>query len=56
LVAAQDIPADTVLTKELITIKRPGTGLPPSLHSYLIGRTARRFIPAGTPFTLEMIA
>ena len=56
LVAAQDIPADTILTEELITVKRPGNGLPPSLHSYLVGRTAQRFIPAGTPITFEMIA
>ena len=56
LVAAQDIPADTILTEELITVKRPGTGLPPSLRSSLVGRKVQRLIPAGTPITFEMIA
>jgi N,N'-diacetyllegionaminate synthase len=56
LVAARDIPAGTTLTEELIAIKRPGTGLPPAMRSYLIGRTARMDIPAGTLFSLEMLA
>lgn len=56
LVAARDIQAGTTLTEELIAIKRPGTGLPPAMRPYLIGRTARITIPAGTLLTLEMLA
>ena len=56
LVAARDIPAGTVLTEEMIAIKRPGTGLPPAMRPYLIGRTARITILAGTLLTLEMLA
>ena len=56
LVAAQEIPAGAVLTEELIAIKRPGTGLPPAMRPYLIGRTARTTIPAGALLTLEMLA
>ena len=56
LVAARDIPAGTVLTQELIAIKRPGTGLAPAARPYLLGRTARVFIPCGTLLTLEMLA
>lgn len=56
LVAACDIPAGIPLTKEKIAIRRPGTGLPPALSSFVIGRTSRVFIPAGTILTLEMLA
>lgn len=55
LVAAQDIPIKTVLTEELIALRRPGTGLPPSLQPYLIGRTTRQPIPEGSLLTLEML-
>ena len=56
LVAARNIPAGTMLTEELMAIKRPGTGLPPAMRSYLIGRTVRTTIPAGVLLTLEMLA
>lgn len=53
LVAACDIPPGTVLTEQHITVKRPGTGLPPSMSKYLIGRRARVLIPADTLLALE---
>jgi N,N'-diacetyllegionaminate synthase len=56
LVAARDIPAGTVLTEDLIAARRPGTGLPPGVRPYLVGRTARVAIPAGTLLGLEMLA
>ncbi len=55
LVAAKDIPAGTVLTENLIALRRPGTGLPPAKRADLIGRTARTFIAAGELIELEMI-
>lgn len=55
LVAAQDIAAGTTLTEQLIAIKRPGTGLPPAMRPYLVGRTVRRSIPAGDLLTLESL-
>ncbi len=55
LVAAVDIPAGTVLSEELIAVKRPGTGLRPGMRPYLVGRTTRRAIPQGTLMTLEML-
>jgi N,N'-diacetyllegionaminate synthase len=55
LVAAQDIPAGTPITEAMIAVRRPGTGLPPAFRSYLIGRTAREFIPAGSVLTLEQL-
>jgi N-acetylneuraminate synthase len=54
LVAARDIPVGATLTEELIAIKRPGTGLPPAMLAYLIGRTLRIPVPAGQLLQLEM--
>jgi N-acetylneuraminate synthase len=55
LVAACDIPAGIPLTKDKVAVRRPGTGLPPAMSSFVIGRTSRVFIPAGTILTLEML-
>lgn len=55
LVAACDISAGTRLTEDLIAIRRPGTGLPPSMLPYIIGRTARTEIPAGALICLEWL-
>jgi N,N'-diacetyllegionaminate synthase len=55
LVAARDIPAGTILTEDYVAIKRPGTGLPPSLYPYIVGRTLRYAIPEGTLISLEML-
>lgn len=55
LVAATHISEGTVLSKELIAIKRPGTGLPPTMRSYLVGRCARHDIEAGTLLQLEIV-
>jgi N,N'-diacetyllegionaminate synthase len=35
---------------------RPGTGIPPSAIGFVVGRTAREPIPAGTVLTLDMLA
>lgn len=55
LIAAHEIPAGAVLTPEAIAIKRPGTGLPPAMLSYLVGRKARVLIEAGTVLSLDLI-
>ncbi len=54
LVAARDIPLGSVITEEVIAIKRPGTGLQPAVRSLIIGRRAKMEIPSGTLLTLEM--
>ena len=56
LAASRDIPAGTVLTDDLIAVKRPGTGLPPAMRPHLLGRTARVPIPAGSLLMLDMLA
>ena len=55
LVAARDIPGGAQLTEELITSKRPGTGLPPAVRSQLLGRIAKEDISAGTVLTWELL-
>lgn len=55
LVASHALTAGTVLTGEMIAIKRPGTGLSPSMHGHLVGRSLRADIDEGTLFRLEML-
>jgi N-acetylneuraminate synthase len=55
LVAASDIPEGAKLAEEDLSIQRPGTGLPPSLLEYMVGRTTQMEIPAGTLIKLEML-
>lgn len=56
LVAACDIPAGTLMTKELIAIRRPGTGLPPADFQKVLGRSARVDITSGLLLTWDMFA
>ena len=56
LVAARDIPAGSKLTEEMVAIKRPGTGLAPTMRSKFLGRTAVRNIAEGTLLTPDMMA
>lgn len=55
LVAACDIPAGTALTREMITIKRPGTGISPAELEQVIGRRLRRGVSADTVLNWDMI-
>ena len=55
LVAARDIAAGETVDDRMIAIKRPGTGLAPSLRAYLLGRVARVAIKEGQLFTFEML-
>jgi sialic acid synthase SpsE len=56
LVSAAFIPAGTLITEEFVSVKRPGTGLPPAFLDHLIGRKTRVDIPADTVLTLDMFA
>lgn len=55
LVAAQDIPAGTVLTRELIAIKRPGTGLSPAELNRVLGKKIRSDIKESTLLSWEVL-
>jgi N-acetylneuraminate synthase len=56
LIASCDIAPGTKIEEHHITLRRPGTGLPPTFLPYLVGRIARTYIRAGTPITLDMVA
>jgi N-acetylneuraminate synthase/N,N'-diacetyllegionaminate synthase len=55
IVARVPIPAGTRLTPEHLTLKRPGTGLPPRDWDTLIGRIARVALTADQPITWEVV-
>lgn len=53
--SAVAIPKGTVLTRAMLTYKRPGTGISPRFFDQVAGRTARVDIPADTTLTWEML-
>ncbi|WP_018477407.1 pseudaminic acid synthase [Pontibacter roseus] len=53
--AARDIKAGEALTKENIRVIRPGLGLAPKHYEELLGMTAKKDIPAGTPFSWDLV-
>ena len=55
VVTLVDIPQGTVITKDMIAIKRPGYGVPPKYFDDVIGRTAQADIPAEEPVTWKSI-
>ena len=54
IVAKGTIQKGTVLTKELLTYKRPGTGISPSEMESLLGKTAAIEIPDDTILSWDM--
>lgn len=48
LVSATEIPKGTVLTTDHLTVKGPGTGIPPTQYTAYIGATSLKDIPADT--------
>lgn len=55
LTTTRDLAAGTVLTTEMVALKRPGTGLPASQLPYVIGRTVRQDIKANSLLTWEIL-
>jgi sialic acid synthase SpsE len=55
VVAACDIPAGTEITREMLTIKRPGFGIKPKFIDAVVGRVARIDIEADDIVTWEMV-
>lgn len=54
LVAAKEISSGSVVTEDMISFRRPGTGLPPSMYNNLVGRIVCQDVKIGTLLTLEM--
>ena len=55
VVAAADIPSGTMLTRDMLTVKRPGFGIPPKFIEALVGRVARCDIETDDILTWEMV-
>lgn len=54
IVSAVDIPKDTVITEEMLTFKRPGTGISPDKIGDVVGKTAAIEIEEDTILTEDM--
>lgn len=55
VVAGCAIPAGTTITREMLTVKGPGTGISPRLLARLVGTVARRDIAADTAIPQEAL-
>jgi len=55
IISAREIPRGAVITREMLTFKRPGTGIYPKLVEMVVGRTAKVDIPEDTVITWEML-
>lgn len=56
LVVSHDLDEGDSIEESSLVLRRPGTGLPPSMKDYLVGRPARRAIPAGTLIQFSDVA
>lgn len=55
LVARVPIARGTVIQAEMLAVKRPGTGVPPHLSDWIIGRPARRDIAVDEVIQADMV-
>ena len=55
IVSRQNIPAGSTITREMLTFKRPGTGIYPKYVDMVIGRKPKRDIPEDTVLEWEML-
>jgi N,N'-diacetyllegionaminate synthase len=55
VIAATDIPAGTVITEEMLTVKRPGYGIKPKDLGLVVGRAAKVDIEFDDVITWEMV-
>lgn len=55
IVASVEIKKDTVITQDMLTYKRPGTGISPTERERVIGKCANVDIPEDTILTREML-
>lgn len=53
--ALRDISKGTVIIKEMVDVKRPGFGIQPVFFDQVIGKTAKKDIPADESITWDMI-
>jgi sialic acid synthase SpsE len=54
LVAARDIPAGATLERDMVVMRRPGTGMSPAMMETLLDRKVIRNVAAGTLLEADM--
>ena len=52
---ATEIPEGATITREMLTFKRPGTGIYPKFVGMVVGRTAKDDIPEDTVLEWGMV-
>lgn len=55
IISKQEIPEGTAITHEMITFKRPGTGIYPKYADVVVGRVAKQTIPEDTVLEWSML-
>lgn len=55
LVARRNLSAGTVLTLDMVAVKRPGTGIPPAALGKVIGRTLSKDVKIDEPFGWDIL-
>jgi sialic acid synthase SpsE len=55
IVADQPIARGTRITRAMLALKRPGTGIPPGEMQQVIGKTAASNIPTDTLLSWDMV-
>jgi len=48
IAATVDIPSQTKIKKSMLSIIRPGTGIPPNMINQIVGLTTKKIIKKGT--------
>jgi sialic acid synthase SpsE len=56
VVSSREIPAGVEISREMLAVKKPGTGIPARLLPEVVGRRAAADIPADTVLTEELLA
>lgn len=55
IVSLKEIEMDQIIIEDMIDIRRPGTGIPPSHFNKIIGKKAKTNIPKEQPITFDML-
>ena len=56
IVAKVEIPAGSIITKEMLDLKRPGTGIEPKHLNQVMGRKTKENIQPNEPITFAKLA
>jgi len=54
-IARTDIRRGEVITEDMVIVKRPGTGIPPSQVHLVVGRIAKEYIPEDEVITWDKL-